>query len=47
MRKVVSVRLKEELIKEIDAHLQDAGAENRTEFILKAIDFFLNKVRKV
>lgn len=46
MRKVVSVRLKEELVREIDDKYKHLGFDSRTDFIKEAIKFYLNRKLK-
>lgn len=46
MRKVVSVRLREDLVKEIDEKYKGLGFESRTDFIKEAIKFYLNRKMK-
>ncbi|WP_240872155.1 ribbon-helix-helix domain-containing protein [Acidianus infernus] len=43
MRKVISVRLKEELVREVDRKYKELGFDNRTEFIKEALKFYLTK----
>ncbi|NON62809.1 ribbon-helix-helix domain-containing protein [Acidianus sp. RZ1] len=41
MRKVISVRLREDIVKEIDSKCKEMGL-NRTEFIKKALEFYID-----
>jgi metal-responsive CopG/Arc/MetJ family transcriptional regulator len=43
MRKVISVRLKEDILREIDKQRKDMGLDSRTEFIKKAIEFYMRE----
>ncbi|AWR95973.1 ribbon-helix-helix protein, CopG family [Acidianus brierleyi] len=43
MRKVISVRLKEDILREIDKQYKDMGLESRTEFIKKALEFYMKR----
>ncbi|ARM76258.1 ribbon-helix-helix domain-containing protein [Acidianus manzaensis] len=43
MRKVISVRLKEELVRQIDNRYKQLGFDSRTDFIKEAIKFYLNR----
>ncbi|BBG24056.1 hypothetical protein IC006_1357 [Sulfuracidifex tepidarius] len=46
MRKVVSVRLKEDVVNEIDVYCKKLNKSSRTEFIKEALDFFVQKKTK-
>ncbi|AWR97553.1 ribbon-helix-helix protein, CopG family [Acidianus sulfidivorans JP7] len=46
MRKVISVRLKEDLVRQIDSKCKDYGFDSRTEFMKEAIKFYLNRKHK-
>ncbi len=46
MRKVISVRLKEDVLREIDEKCQTLGVDSRTEFIKKALEYFVQSKKK-
>jgi len=41
MRKVVSVRLKEDVLRDVDIYTRKLGLNSRTEFIKQAIEFYI------
>nr|WP_157042953.1 ribbon-helix-helix domain-containing protein [Sulfuracidifex metallicus] len=46
MRKVVSVRLKEDVVNEIDFYCKKLNKDSRTEFIKEALDFLFKRKLK-
>ncbi|MEM0256583.1 MAG: ribbon-helix-helix protein, CopG family [Saccharolobus sp.] len=41
MRKVASVRLKEDVLRDVDIYTRKLGLNSRTEFIKQAIEFYM------
>ncbi|AKA73974.1 ribbon-helix-helix protein, CopG family [Saccharolobus solfataricus] len=41
MRKVVSVRLREDILRDVDMYTRKLGLNSRTEFIKQAIEFYI------
>jgi len=42
MKHVISVRLKEDIVKKIDNLCKSRRFENRTEFLRRALEFYIN-----
>ncbi|MFP3346260.1 ribbon-helix-helix domain-containing protein [Stygiolobus azoricus] len=43
MKKVVSVRLREEIVSKIDKYTEELGLESRTDFLRQALDYYVHK----
>lgn len=46
MRKVVSVRLREDILRDVDVYTRKLGLGSRTEFIKEALDFYMKRKAK-
>lgn len=46
MRKVVSVRLREDIVRDIDIYTKKLGLNSRTAFIKEALDFYIKRKAK-
>jgi|OSPMetMinimDraft_2_1075162.scaffolds.fasta_scaffold00001_10 metal-responsive CopG/Arc/MetJ family transcriptional regulator len=46
MRKVVSVRLREDVLRDIDNYTKKLGLNSRTEFIKQALIFYIKRKAK-
>lgn len=43
MKKVVSVRLREDIVLKIDKYKEELGLESRTDFLRKALEYYVSK----
>lgn len=46
MRKVVSVRLREDIVRDIDIYTKKLGLNSRTDFIKEALNFYIKRKAK-
>jgi|ECHvirMinimDraft_2_1075157.scaffolds.fasta_scaffold15693_2 metal-responsive CopG/Arc/MetJ family transcriptional regulator len=46
MKRVVSIRLKEEVIREMDSYITELGMESRSDFIKRALEYFIENRTK-
>lgn len=46
MRKVVSVRLREDIVRDIDIYTKKLGLNSRTAFIKEALNFYMKRKAK-
>ncbi|AAY80928.1 ribbon-helix-helix domain-containing protein [Sulfolobus acidocaldarius] len=45
MKKVVSVRLREDVVNKIDYFVSEMGLESRTDFLKQALDYYVKRKR--
>lgn len=46
MRKVVSIRLREDIVRDIDIYTKKLGLNSRTAFIKEALNFYMKRKAK-
>ncbi|BCU71403.1 ribbon-helix-helix domain-containing protein [Stygiolobus caldivivus] len=43
MKKVVSVRLREDIVSKIDKYTEELGLDSRTDFLRQALDYYVHR----